>query len=754
MRSLADDLRSRTDEQLATLVAARPDLLHPVPTDITALAQRAGSPASVAACLRGYDQFALHVVLAAAMGPDPIRPTALASELGGALPGDRTAIDRVRAVVVRMRSEALLWGSDRSLHLVGPARDLMVPAERGPRVAALDPVVAGYARDPESLRALLAFAPAGATAALQRLLAGPVIGTVADARRQPEPDRSPVDWLLAHHLLVPLGGDRAVVPAEVVSILRQAGPADPARTVIDLAAPAPARPAPDPTRVDPGAVGAVLDVLHRTGDLGRAWAAAPPSRLRAGGIPARDLTRTARAVGATEDATALLIEVLAAAGLVAPDSHDQVSILPTPAFDAWLSQPPHEQHAALLVAWLAMPRAVASADQRPMSPELAAPTLPDLRRDALRVLASAEGAWDDAEVVSALDWWAPRRHDATRDERVRAVLDQARELGVVVDGTLTSAGRALLAGDGSLAAVLAESLPGQVDQLILQADLTAIVPGLPTPALAELMRTMADAESTGAASIYRFSPDSIRRALDSGRAAGELLGELNRRGDVPQALTYLIEDVARRHAVLRIGAAATFLRCDDPVVLAGIMADPGAAALGLFVLSDTVLASEQPPEHVLDRLRQLGHALLPEPGRGPATDAPRRARGRHAAVESSPAAAGAPSVTPALAAAAVRAIRANDRADAPPPAGVEAPESDTAVHPVPTMGQNDVMAVLRSAIATDSPVWIGYADPTGVAGERRVEPLRLAGGYLTALDLRSETITSFALARITGALPT
>ena len=138
------------------------------------------------------------------------------------------------------------------------------------------------------------------------------------------------------------------------------------------------------------------------------------------------------------------------------------------------------------------------------------------------------------------------------------------------------------------------------------------------------MRTVADAESTGAASVYRFSTDSIRRALDSGRTAGELLGELGRRGTVPQALAYLIEDVARRHAVLRIGSAATFLRCDDPVVLAGILADPGAAALGLFALSDTVLASEQPPEHVLERLRQLGHSLLPEPGRGPAAEAPRR----------------------------------------------------------------------------------------------------------------------------------
>ena len=32
-RSLADDLRHRTDAQLEVLFATRPDLLHPVPTD-------------------------------------------------------------------------------------------------------------------------------------------------------------------------------------------------------------------------------------------------------------------------------------------------------------------------------------------------------------------------------------------------------------------------------------------------------------------------------------------------------------------------------------------------------------------------------------------------------------------------------------------------------------------------------------------------------------------------------------------------
>ena len=280
---------------------------------------------------------------------------------------------------------------------------------------------------------------------------------------------------------------------------------------------------------------------------------------------------------------------------------------------------------------------------------------------------------------------------------------------------------------------------------------------------------MADAESTGAASVYRFSTDSIRRALDSGRTAGELLGELSRRGTVPQALAYLIEDVARRHAVLRIGSAATFLRCDDPVVLAGILADPGAAALGLF----------RPLGHGAGlRAAPRARARAPAPaGALPAaragTGADRRSRPDGLGAVSRRRAASTPQVTPALAAAAVRAIRANDRADPaergaarsrdtargnPSPSSAArgaspARDAERGLHPVPTMAQQDVMAVLRSAIATDSPVWIGYADPTGVAGDRRVEPLRLAGGYLTALDLRTEAIQSFALARITGVQP-
>ncbi len=757
MRSLADDLRARSDEQLAALVLARPDLLHPMPLDLTSLAQRAGSAASVAAALRGYDQRTLHVALAAALGGDPVRPSAVAAALRPHL-SELAARGEARAAIARLRADALLWGTDRNLHLVGAARDLLVPPDRGPRVAALDPVVAGFARDPGALADLVAAAPEGVSAVLGRLLGGPVVGTVSDAHRVPDPARSPIDWLLAEHVLVPVGADRVALPAEVASILRGADAGDPSLAMIDLATPAPGGAPRDPARLDPGSVGAILDALHRTAELGRLWASSPPSRLRTGGIPARDLTRTAKALAASEPATALLIEVAAAAGLISADGHDPAAVLPTAAFDSWLAELPAQAHAHLLAAWLAMPRAVASAGQRPMAPELVAPTLPDLRRDVLGVLVSADGDWTDDEVIAAVDWWAPRRHDAARAQRVRTLLAEARELGLVVGGTATGAGRALAAPEAdpvtAATAALALLLPEQVDQLILQADLTAIVPGLPTPALADLLRTVADAESVGSASVYRFSAASVRRALDAGRTADDLLRELGQRGALPQPLAYLITDTARAHAVLRIGAAGTYLRCDDPVVLAAVMADPGSAALGLFALSESVLASAQPPEHVLERLSALGHSLLPEPGRGPTPDGPRRARGRAGSAGSgsgsiavsdgmgAPGVGGA-AVTPALAAAAIRALRARDLPEPPT-------RPRRARRPVPVADAGKVSAELRRAIATQAAVWIGYADPAGVAQDHQVEPLHLAGGYLTALDLTTRAMATFALARITG----
>ena len=102
---------------------------------------------------------------------------------------------------------------------------------------------------------------------------------------------------------------------------------------------------------------------------------------------------------------------------------------------------------------------------------------------------------------------------------------------------------------------MTEALPAPVDHFLLQADLTVVVPGPPARDLAVELAAVADRESAGAASVFRVTEATVRRALDSGRSAGELHAFFagHTKTPVPQGLTYLIDDVARRHGRLRVG---------------------------------------------------------------------------------------------------------------------------------------------------------------------------------------------------------
>ena len=92
-----------------------------------------------------------------------------------------------------------------------------------------------------------------------------------------------------------------------------------------------------------------------------------------------------------------------------------------------------------------------------------------------------------------------------------------------------------------------------------------MAPGPLERELADVLGVLADVESKGGATVYRFTPGSVRRALDAGQSAADLHAFLARhsRTPVPQPLTYLIDDVARRHGRLRVGAASAYVRCDD-----------------------------------------------------------------------------------------------------------------------------------------------------------------------------------------------
>jgi hypothetical protein len=155
---------------------------------------------------------------------------------------------------------------------------------------------------------------------------------------------------------------------------------------------------------------------------------------------------------------------------------------------------------------------------------------------------------------------------------------------------------------------LAAAEPRHETAFTLQADLTATVVGrLAREVLTEL-RLLADVESTGAATTFRFSEGSLRRAFDAGRSSAEITSFLERHAakGVPQPLAYLVGDVARRHGHLRVGDAGSFVTSDDPAVLADACTHRRTRKLALHLLAPTVAVSPRPPDAVLEGLRAAG----------------------------------------------------------------------------------------------------------------------------------------------------
>ena len=205
---------------------------------------------------------------------------------------------------------------------------------------------------------------------------------------------------------------------------------------------------------------------------------------------------------------------------------------------------------------------------------------------------------------------------------------------------------------------------------------------------------------------------------------------------MPQPLTYLVDDVARRFGTLRVGAVEAFLRSDDETALSELLLHPKAGALELRRLAPTVLVSTLPVDLLLPRLRALGAAPVVEAADGSVHIArPDRQRAR--VPRTRPAGLSAAKVT-AHRTAVVTAIRAGDKAAAARPS--RAPASSPA----------EVLALLREAAQARRTVWIGYVDNAGGTVERVIDPVAVEGGQLRAFDHRTDDERVYAVHRITG----
>ena len=354
------------------------------------------------------------------------------------------------------------------------------------------------------------------------------------------------------------------------------------------------------------------------------------------------------------------------------------------------------------------------------------------------VLATGTGT---PSVVARVAWERPRRPRA-RDEQVAWTITEAAALGVTGMGGLASYARALVA-DEDPGPGLTALLPDPVDHVLLQADLTAVAPGPLESTLARRLGLAADVESRGGATTYRFTPASVRRALDSGWSAAELhefLASVSRT-PVPQPLTYLVDDTARTFGAIRVGQAESFLRADDEAALTELLHHPRAGSLGLRRIAPTVIVSDTPLDVLLPRLRELGAAPVVEAPDGTVRVArPDALRARTPRDQRAGAVREVRET--ARVAAVVTAIRSGDRAAEHRPAA-----------PGAALSPSGSLAALREAIETRAAVLIGYVDNQGASSERIVEPVSVEGGRLTAYDHRADDTREFAVHRITTVRP-
>ena len=220
-RSLADDLRHRTDAQLEALFATRPDLLHPVPTDLGQLAVRATTSPSVSSALDALNHIELSVCEVLAALPDPAARTDVHAGLTSATGYQSQVID---AAIDRLLSSALVWGDDEELHLVRVARESFGAYPCGLAASFADSrrKVREYGSKKNLAAKTLASGSDDVREIMGQLLWGTPAGTMRQANRSVriEDAKSPLEWLLAHELIVPTSDNSVVVPREVSLALR------------------------------------------------------------------------------------------------------------------------------------------------------------------------------------------------------------------------------------------------------------------------------------------------------------------------------------------------------------------------------------------------------------------------------------------------------------------------------------------------------------------------------------------------------
>ncbi|WP_050515532.1 helicase C-terminal domain-containing protein [Streptomyces rimosus] len=792
--------------RLARVLAARADTMFPPePRSMGELADRLQHPGSVALALPRLVLPGLQAAEALAAMGAPVSREALAELLGATAPDAARGLD---AVLEALAGSALVWpGGDGLLRMAAPLRQawdfplgldaplaelladatseelrgMLValgfkpPGTKQERLAA----VAEHHSDPELIVSLVAKAPAASRELLERRARPasyePRIIMFGGVGVEHEPGAR---WALDRGLLIPdrrrYGPSR--MPAEVALALRGPGwraPFDAVPPPVRLASVTGAE-------VEREAAAAATAFAAHAATVLSACSASPPARLKSGGVGARELARISRSAQADDAVVRLTLETAYAAGLL---GHDGDHVTPTEAYDVWAAEEPSEQFAGLLRAWrsLALTPSRARDEDGKALPALAgAPPCGGCLQtrlgllDAAAMLPAGQGVKAATDLGPLVGWYRPLADPAEQGGTpFAAAIREAELLGVLARGALSPIGAALSADDTEgLTATCRRLLPEATATARIGADLTAVVTGTPTVRLTALLDAVADRETSGTASVWRFSAGSVRRALDAGRTPDGIAADLAAvaAGPLPQPLSYLIDDAARGHGRVRIAPAACVIHGQEPALLAELAAHRKLATLGLRLLAPTVLLSRSPLKPTLAALRAEGYAPVAETAEG--TVRIERARPRRAAAPvpaprgaddrtglrsaSVPDDAAMPPTADELSAAAARLLAAPPHVPVPDPFGKGIPFNTDTEEIVSGYAKRLTYTEVRRlahALNAGTAITIEYVAASGNSTVRTLSHLGLDPPYLEAWCHLRNAERVFTLSRIHSVMP-
>jgi hypothetical protein len=728
MRSFSDYLRSVDDAALLDLFTARPDLVTPVPPDVASLAVRACSAPSLARAIDSLNQWQFQVLEATASLNEPFLEKSVVTLTDKEAKGALEHLVRI----------GLVYPSDDGMRLPTQLRDVI-----GTEPAGLGPASMAKLKLSE-----LDDAPADAKKVLERLIWGPPRGSVGDIKN-PGPG---VNWLLEKKFLVPLDQRTVILPREVAIALR-GGKIHKERFIKQPSLSGAKR---DERQINLAAIANVSTVLRWVEELLNFWADEPADALRAGGLGVRDLKTIATHLGVDESCTAFVTELAYLASLISIDADDR--ILPSNKFDIWLMHTPADRWQMLASQWLITSRVsglvgrVEAKNVAALGPELDRVNAARVRALTLELLRENLGIapeWNSFKEV--LSWRAPvRRNSSLQDELAEWTLREAEWLGITGQGALSKFGAQFLAGDDLSS--INEDLPKTVDHILIQSDNTAIAPGPLEHEISQALAMMAEIESRGGATVYRFTESTIRRALDHGKTGDEIKTFLIKtsKTPMPQPLEYLIADVAKKHGKLRVGNTSSFIRCEDTALISQIMNDKKLEILALRRIAPEVVICDMDATDAMRVLRECGYLPAGESANGMILTGPRS--NRALTKPRPPRVIGEVEIpdTETLKTA-IRALRTGEKSTYRQTRLRQV--ASEALGQLPRTTANETMDILNQFIIDEKTLSIGYADNNGGVTHRIIDPIRISAGALIARDHATGEVQSFRIPRITGVAP-